>query len=105
MELAPLFHICCANARSRSWFTRWTASMSWPQHMVSNLSGWRRDSRLRTSVHTMCWRNKPIDRMDCDSYDGIKLAILAKQARRVAIFAQSDCPAALEDDAQPPPRT
>src|SRR5215831_4692497 len=52
MELAPLFHICCANARSRSWFTRWTASMSGPQHMVSNLSGWQRDSRLRTSVRT-----------------------------------------------------
>src|SRR5262245_2385571 len=37
-----------------------------------------------------CWRKKPVDRVDCDSYDGIKLAILAKQARRVAIFAQSD---------------
>ena len=37
-----------------------------------------------------CWRNKPVDRMACDSYDGIKQAILAKRAELVAIFAQSD---------------
>ena len=37
-----------------------------------------------------CCRNKPVDRMDCDSYDGIKFAILAKRAQLVTIFAQSD---------------